>query len=283
MNIINYKDFTPEQAEKGCFVIGMPDDAYHSHDSVSKSMLDLVNRSPAHLAYAQEKDQTRGMVIGSAIHCAILEPLRFDKEYMILKGVTKRTESTYKQAIKQRDEALTLTEAEGDNVLGMQEAMQLNPTAIKELKKDGYAELSAFVTCPVTGLLLRCRYDWVTLYDNNCIDLKKTQDVRYEAFQKSVANYRYHVQDAFYSYVYKLITGNKLRFRFLTVEEQQPHANKVFELDTEAKQVGARQFKADLEAYKHAMESGDWSGIAQEDEMLNLPMWALDDEAEVEL
>lgn len=283
MNIINYNDFTPEQAEKGCFVIGMPDDAYHSHDSVSKSMLDLVNRSPAHLAYAQKREPTRNMAIGSAIHCAILEPLRFDKEYMVLHGINDRRKSEYREAVKTHSADFVLTGAEGDNVLGMQEAIQLNPTAIKELKKEGYAELSAFVMCPVTGLMLRCRYDWVTLYDNNCVDLKKTQDVRYEAFQKSVANYRYHVQDAFYSYVYKLITGNKLRFRFLTVEEQQPHANKVFELDTEAKQVGARQFKADLEAYKQAMESGDWSGIAQEDEMLSLPMWALDEEAEVEL
>ena len=283
MNIIHYNDFTPDQAQKGCFVIDMPESAYHSHDSVSKSMLDLVSRSPAHLAYAQEREATRNMAIGSAIHCAVLEPQRFDKDYMVLHGINDRRKSEYREAVKARHADFVLTGNEGDKVLGMQDAIQFNPTAIKELKKEGYAELSAFVMCPVTGVQLRCRYDWVTLYDNNCIDLKKTQDVRYDAFQKSVANYRYHVQDAFYSYIYKLITGNKLRFRFLTVEEEQPHANKVYELDTEAKQVGKRQFQADLAEYNQCNESGDWHGIAQEDELLSLPMWALDDECEVEL
>ena len=283
MNIIEYKDFTPEQAANGCFVIGMPEDEYHSHDSVSKSMLDLVNRSPAHLAYAQKREPTRNMAIGSAIHCAVLEPQRFEQDYMVLHGINDRRKSEYREAVKARSADLVLTGNEGDNVLGMQAAIQLNQTAQAALELGGYAELSAFVMCPDTGVQLRCRYDWVSLINHDCIDLKKTQDIRYDAFQKSVANYRYHVQDAFYSYVYQLITDSKLRFRFLTVEEQQPHANKLYELDTEAKQVGARRFKDDLATYKQANESGDWQGIAQDDELLSLPMWALDEEDEVEL
>jgi len=263
MNIIEYKDFTPEQAANGCFVIGMPEDEYHSHDSVSKSMLDLVNRSPAHLAYAQKREPTRNMAIGSAIHCAVLEPQRFEQDYMVLHGINDRRKSEYREAVKARSADLVLTGNEGDNVLGMQAAIQLNQTAQAALELGGYAELSAFVMCPDTGVQLRCRYDWVSLINHDCIDLKKTQDIRYDAFQKSV--------------------DNKLRFRFLTVEEQQPHANKLYELDTEAKQVGARRFKEDLATYKQANDSGDWQGIAQDDELLSLPMWALDDEDEVEL
>lgn len=283
MNIIHHKDLTPEQAQKGCFVIGMPENEYHSHDSVSKSMLDLVSRSPAHLAYAQEREATRDMAIGSAIHCAILEPQRFEREYMVLHGINDRRKSEYREAVKARHADFVLTGNEGDNVLGMQSAVNLNPTAAMELSKAGYAELSAFVMCPVTGVQLRCRYDWIDLKTNSCIDLKKTQDVRYDAFQRSIANYRYHVQDAFYSYIYSLITGNNLRFQFLAIEEQQPHSNKLYQLDTEAKQVGKRQFETDLAEYNQCNESGDWHGIAQEDELISLPMWALDDECEVGL
>lgn len=283
MNIIEYKDFTPEQAEQGCFVVNMPESEYHTHDSVSKSMLDLVSRSPAHLAYAQKREPTRAMAIGSAIHCAILEPARFEQEYIVLHGINDRRKSEYKEAVKATSVDLVLTGNEGDKVAGMQEAMQLNETAQTELAKAGYAEISAFVKCPETGLLLRCRYDWLNLETNDCIDLKKTQDVRYDQFQKSVANYRYHVQDAYYSHVYELITGNSLRFRFLTVEEEAPHSNKVYELDTEAKTVGKRHALSDLLAYKQALDTNNWEGIAQEDELLSLPMWALDEEDELEL
>ena len=37
-------------------ISGMPNDVYHSvPDSISKSGLDLINRSPAHYFYAQKK------------------------------------------------------------------------------------------------------------------------------------------------------------------------------------------------------------------------------------
>lgn len=285
MNIINYENLTPELAGQGCFVLGMPEDAYHSYpNGVSKSQLDLIDRSPAHLVYAQKREATRNMVIGSAIHCAILEPERFEQEYMVVTGINDRRKAEYKEAAKVHGGDFTLTQSEDEKVTGMQAAIHANPEASAHLNvTDSYTEISAFAKCPITGVQLRCRFDFLSIADQLAIDLKKTQDVRYDKFQRSVANYRYHVQDAFYSYVYELITGERLNFKFLAVEEEQPHANKLYTLDTEAKIIGKRLVMANLKTYAECESSDDWPGIAHEGELLSLPAWAIDEDEEEEI
>lgn len=275
---IEYKDLTPELARAGCFVIGMPNQAYHSYEGISKSGLDLIDRSPAHYAHAERREPTRAMVVGTAIHAAILEPDAFEQQYLLLRDVQDRRASEYKQAIKTHNPELVLTGKEADHVAGMQESVQSNQTAAQLLASDGWCELSAFVECPETGALLRARYDKLTS-GGVAVDLKKTQDIRYDQFQRSVANYRYHVQDAFYSRVFELIARQPLAaFKFLCVEEQSPHASKVFTLDDEAKLVGQRIAMRNLQTYAACTAAGEWPYPDGREELLSLPAWALEDE-----
>ena len=52
---------------------------YHAHKAVSKSDLDLINRSPLHYYNAKQKpnEQTEAMLFGSVVHKMILEPDTF--------------------------------------------------------------------------------------------------------------------------------------------------------------------------------------------------------------
>jgi|SRR5690554_2465064 len=275
---IEYKDLTPELARAGCFVIGMPNEAYHAYEGISKSGLDLIERSPAHYAHREQSVPTRAMILGSAIHCAIFEPETFDQQYLLLRDVTDRRSSAYKEAVKARSEDSVLTGKEADQVKGMQDAIQLNSEAVALLEHAGWCELSAFVECPVTGVLLRVRFD--KLNSNGvAVDLKSTQDIRYNQFQRSIANYRYHVQDALYSRVYELITGEPLQsFKFLCVESASPHASKIYTLDDEAKLVGARIAMRNLQTYADCVRSGNWPYPDGTEELMSLPAWALEDE-----
>lgn len=278
MKIIEYKELTTEIARKGCFVANMPNEAYHAYEGISKSGLDLIARSPAHYAHAAKREPTRHMVIGTAIHTALLEPERFESDYLLLREVTDRRSSEYKQAIKVHDPELVLTGKEADHVSGMQESVYSNPCAAILLEAPGWCELSAFVECPVTGVLIRARYDKI-IEGGVLVDLKKTQDIEYSAFQRSVGRYRYHVQDAFYSRVYELITGEKPKsFKFLCVEEQSPHASKIYSLDDEAKLVGARHALKDANVYADCNKRGEWPYPDGSEEVMSLPAWSLDDE-----
>ena len=72
-------------------------------------------------------------------------------------------------------------------------------------------------------------------------------------------------------------------FHFLAVEEQPPHANKLYTLDDEAKTVGRREVRKDLEAYAAFKQAGGVpTGLVQETELMSLPVWALDEEADAD-
>jgi len=272
---INYTDLTPELARAGCFVLNMPNSAYHSYEGISKSGLDLIERSPSHYRYREPRSATRAMEIGTAIHAAILEPDRYAAQYMLLVDVHARTASEYKQAIKTHTSECVLVSHEADHIAGMQESVYANESAAKLLDDEGWCEVSAFVECPETGVLLRARFDKLTRYGIG-IDLKKTRDARPDKFSRAVYDYRYHVQDAFYSHVYQLITGEPIKaFKIIAVEENMPHSTHVYQLDDEAKAEGARQFERNLADYAEAVNSGHWRGYVVESELLSLPTWVM--------
>ena len=257
----------------------MTNEEYHSHDSISKSGLDLIARSPAHYFHAARSSPTRAMEIGTAIHCAILEPHRFAKEYMLLAGIEDRRKSEYKEAVKQYGSEFVLTGPESDRVVGMRESIRMNNRATMRLEAPGDAEVSIITKDPETGVAVRCRFDWLSSC-GHALDLKKTQDVRSEEFSRTVARYRYHVQSAFYCDCYYWETGERLQeFSILAVEEHMPHANRIFILYDEAMREGRRVYRQDLNTYADCLSSGVWPGITQdEDELLSLPMWAVSDE-----
>lgn len=276
MKIIDYSELTPELAAQGCLVINMPNDVYHAYAGISKSGLDLIARSPAHYAYRSPNEPTRAMVIGSATHAAILEPDVFAKQYMLLKDVTDRRSSAYKQAVEQFGADNVLTGTEADAVAGMQAALQLNVAAKQRLDAPGWCEIACFASDPVTGVLVKCKFDKLTR-DLLSVDLKTTQDLR--DFAKSVANYRYHVQAAFYADVFEWATGEQLNgFEFLAVEKEAPNASRIFLLDTPSVDYGRKLYREALDVYADCLRNDTWPMPAGDVEYITLPYWAADPE-----
>ena len=247
------------------FLEHLSNDAYHASNGISKTGLDKVERSPAHFNSNAPFSQTRAMEIGSAIHCAILEPDRYNAEYTVADSIARNTKE-YKSAAKENPlgKEFTLTTVESANVSGMRASVENNDEAMKYLSRPGLAELSAFAVDPETQIQLRSRYDWVTdmglsWSGNSSVDVKKTQDVR--DFRKSVESYNYHIQEAFYRHVYKLITGEELEnFFFLAVEEKPPYTSKMFTLSPQMLEVGRFYMRKNINLYAECIRSGKWAG-----------------------
>lgn len=271
--IIDYKDLTPELARKGCFVLNTPNEDYHAYEGISKSGLDKINRSPAHFMFDAKQKSKRHFDLGTALHTAVLEPERFSKEYLIVKDINDKRKSEWKEAAKNIDSSLLLTDSEGANIISVQEAIRSNQQASDTILSCNLFEVSAFIE--INGVLCRCRYDALNINFGLSVDLKTTQCSEREEFAKSVFNYRYHVQDAFYSYIFEKITGYPLVFKFLAVENEPPHCPMVYQLDAEAVEIGLAEALKDLEAYRLASATQDWIGYEQTNEPLSLPVWAL--------
>lgn len=271
-------DVLHEKMCAGAFVPGVYDAytnaEYHAADGISKSDLDLIHRSPAHYKAARHED-TPALKLGTAIHTLVLEPARFVAEYDFIEG-DRRTKAV-KDAIKDAEAAgkIILTKDEFDAVSGMHDSVFKNRIAATLI--DG-ATIEHSVFSEIDGVRVKCRPDGWSLEKGVLFDLKSTEDASPEGFARTVAKYRYHVQDAFYRHVVASATGgdaDDLSFIFVAIEKKPPFAVALYQLDELAALQGWVDAREDLRRYKGAKDTGKWSGYSPRIETLSLPRWAV--------
>lgn len=271
-------DVLHEKMCAGAFVPGVYDAytnaEYHAADGISKSDLDLIHKSPAHYKAARHED-TPALRFGTAIHTLVLEPARFVSEYTVING-DRRLKAT-KEAIKEAEAVgkTVLTQDEFDALSGMQESVFKSRIAARLI--DG-ATIEHSVFSELDGVRVKCRPDGWNTEKGVLFDLKSTEDASPEGFARTVAKYRYHVQDAFYRHVVASATGgdaDDLSFIFIAVEKKPPFAVALYQLDELAALQGWVDAREDLRRYKVAEDTGKWGGYSPRIETLSLPRWAV--------
>lgn len=275
MNVIPYTDGMIIEPGQVAIVSGMPNSVYHSHPHVSNSQLTQIDRSPAHFKYGANGTSTAAMAFGTAVHMALLEPETFAAHYVCLKDVKDRRASEYKAAVAAHGEDRVLLPKEADQIAMLCESVQSQTRLSEWIAEPGHRELSVFAVDNQTGVPIRCRFDLLT-WENIAVDVKTTRDARPEAFSRSILQYKYYVQDAFYSHVFRMATGLDLTgFKFAAIESDPPHAGKVYELDYTAKSEGQQEFRAMLDLYAQCEKSGVWPMYDDQEEIISLPDWKL--------
>jgi hypothetical protein len=92
---------------------------------------------------------------------------------------------------------------------------------------------------------------------------------------KSVANYRYYMQDAWYlDAVTALGLADDPAFVFAFQEKTPPYLVTVVQLDEAARQYGRERNRVAMEVYRDCTEAGIWPGYSSEIELITLPSWA---------
>jgi hypothetical protein len=253
---------------------GMPAEKYHSTLALSKSGLDQFQRSPAHFRAWQDglavNETTPAMAFGSAFHCAILEPVEYQKRYIAFAGDrrTKAGKEEYERLVSSGMTILTQDQAEA--ISSMKLSLQSHPAAHKALCA-GDTEVSCFDT--FDGIKVKARIDLMPdhrdLYD--CLaDIKTTQDASPASFAKSAAQMRYHVQAAWYLRFFP----TKRRFIFIAIEKTAPYEAAVYEMDDAAIAQGNAEIDKQLELFKSCQDFNSWPGYSTAIQKLNLPNWA---------
>ena len=257
--------------EPPCYIADMPADIYHSHDSISNSGLKLIGRSPAHYKYASRRESTRNMVIGSALHMAVLEPEEYDYVHTC---EPDRRSKKYKDLAEVYGGDKVLTIDESIKIEGIRDSLWSKYGELLSL--PGHNELSGFVADPETGVMCRHRFDKLTNM-GIAIDLKTCVDARTDAFSRAINNYGYHVQASFYMDQYEWITGEQLTdFLFFAVESDSPYAAKMYRLSEESIHIGRDIYRKSLNLYASCKQSGVWPGYESKDiEEISIPQYAI--------
>lgn len=161
-----------------------------------------------------------------------------------------------------------------DQLHAMRDAVHNHPAAHALLTSvPGEAEKSVYWIDPTTGVLCRCRPDWWR-EDNVLVDVKTTDDASPEGFAKSMANWRYDVQAAFYMDGIEQATGKRPKsFVFIAVEKKPPYAVGVYVLDSASLELGRAQYQHDLRVYAECLANDNWPGYGDKIQTINMPAW----------
>lgn len=260
----------------------LSNDDYHANPAVSKSHLDKVARSPAHYwAAFVDPDRvkpapTPAMVLGTALHTAVLEPELWDVQFAVPpQAFDRRTKAGKELAQAFEEEAkgrTVLTVDDADRIRRMADAVHQHPASRFLLDLPGLREASYFWTDEGTGIDCKCRPDWHSADRRLIVDVKTTEDASPKGFQKSVATWRYHVQANWYQRPF----AEAEQFLFIAVEKQPPFLVGVYAATAAMVAAGGRVAERDLAVLAECRATGRWPGYSDEIQPLDLPRWCDD-------
>ncbi len=261
----------------------VPADVYHQREYgvVNKGLLDRVRVAPAvakHWLNGEEEEPTPALRFGKILHHAVLEPDLYKRQYCVAPDFGdlrfKDNKAAKKEWLADHAGQTPVSSDEARAIGGMVGSLRAHPLA-SQILRDGQAELTATWTDKSTGLKCKARSDYWVERRGMLADLKTTEDASVEGFRKSIANYGYHRQDAFYRGGF-LIAGAPVRhFVFVVVEKHAPFLVAVHALAPHIVQQGLDSIRADIETLARCLKSNDWPGIDPSIHIIdNLPFWA---------
>ena len=256
---------------------------YHKEPGLSASGLRLLDKSPLHYKAAPRAD-TEALRFGTAVHCAVLEPERFEREYTRApEGIDRRTKEGRAawSEFEAASEGKTVLKPEDHKaLLGVAEAVHAHPLAGK-LLTGGAAEQSLFWNERVyyggrwADILCKCRPDYVKpLLDGPVIvDLKTTRDAGAAKFQRSAYwDFGYHIQAAHYLRGFEAATGETARgFIFVAVEKEPPWAVNVFQAAANFLAAGTMRAEELYKVFAACKDNDEWPGYPAVIRELGLP------------
>lgn len=261
---------------------------YHAGKGISKSGLDDVNHSAAFYramrsSTAPAREETDSQLTGNLAHCALLEPAEFDKRYVAGPDVRRNT-NEWKAFVAEHPDATPVKPAQRAMALGMADSMRRLQDvhaglSMAEILSRGRPEVSAYWTDAETGVLCRCRPDWVHPLNKKqvvVVDVKTVGNAMASEFLRQVVKLRYHVQDAMYTDGFSAASGLEVvAFVFVVVEDRWPYVAASYVLDDESRHEGYLQYRQNLDLYAQCLRTNTWPGLASQTTVLRLPAYAL--------
>lgn len=240
---------------------------YHNHPAYSKSQLDLVRQSPALLQWSKRapRDESEAAEIGTAVHCLMLEPEAFADRYVVEPKFNLRTNQGKDDAAffaEQNKGRIILPADDMDMIQAMYDSAMAHPEVAALMGLPGVSEHSIFWTDPHTGVPCRARPDRWAQRAGVMIDVKTIDKA--DQFHWSVRDYRYDVQDAFYSDGAMYCGQPVDAFLFVVIGKHRSmgrHPVRVIQLDEPSRARGRAEYIEDLQVIADCIRTGIWHGV----------------------
>lgn len=256
----------------------VPADVYHRWPAASQTVLKIMrDRSPAHARQYMltPPEPTPAMVLGQAIHAAILQPDIWETHY--LRGPEgdrrlKAVREAWEAMEAENPCAIILRPEDYDTCLAIRDSVYAHPIAKKLL--GGESERSVVWRDKETGVLCKGRFDHLNLRLGTITDLKTTEDASPRSFQRSIWSYGYYMQGGHYMDASEAHELGVEFYTIIAVEKQPPYAVAVYQLSPEAIQAGRQELRPLLRQWAECERTGYWPAYPLEAVEISLPDWA---------
>lgn len=265
---------------------GLANEVYHACPGISNSGLAQIDKSPWHY-YSRCIDPKRppaeekpGQFEGELMHCALLEPDQFDTRYVLGPTLNRNTKA-WKEwvAHNTQDGRVAIQGDQYEKAMAQAASARALPDVAAAVV-SGDREVSAFWRDPVTGVLCRCRPDFVHDAGNNrvvLLDAKGYSSADPHEFARQAARKGYHRQAAYYSDGYALAAEVEvLAFVFVVVETEYPYAASAVMLDDESMAAGRTLYRRNLNSYADCLKKNIWPSYSSAIELVRLPNYAME-------
>ena len=243
---------------------GIPADQYHAGEGINVSSLKLLadEGGPARVRYGQ-RTETKALTFGRLIHAAILEADTFGESYYpVALATLNENHKAYQAAALQAAGREIVRQADYDEALRIRDGVMRNPVARDMLAPGHLTEQSFYWIDQETGVLCRGRADGMRPDYRVLFDLKSTADATEDGFNKSVEDYRYYWQDAWYQAGWAEAAGWKPEaFIFLAVEKERPYLTAAYEIDGDRRAEGLAEARVQLRRYAEFLAADEWPGL----------------------
>lgn len=263
--------------------LDIPPDLYHASDAVSHSSLKRMEESAAkykwELDHPNERPPSKAFELGTAIHCALLEPEVFEKTYAAMPkfdGRTKEGKAGKADWEISNQGKIGLQPEEWKSLTKVRQSV-LTDQFYKQFFVSGKKEKSFFADDPETGLRLRCRPDNYVVESGIVVDLKTTDDASQHSFNIDITKYKYFVQASFYVDVLELATGVRPKaFVIVAVEKTKDCDMNAFYISEEELELGRKMYRTWLRKLSECIKSNAWSGYERQFIRYKAPQWLVE-------
>lgn len=257
----------------------LPEDVYHGDRhlastlgrSLSSTGAKTLLDCPARFAWQREHPVVKDAFdFGHVAHARLLGS---GPEIVVIDAPDWRTNA----AKSMRDDAraggmVPILAADSARADALVAAVMTHPVAGAIFSRAGEAEQSLYWIDDETGVTCRGRIDW--LLPNAIVDLKTSLTAAPSRFSRSLVDYGYALQAAWYSEGFEAVTGERLPFVHVVVEKEPPHLVAVYQVDADALAYGADRAREARLLYADCESNDEWPGYSTDIELVSLPAWA---------
>lgn len=247
---------------------------YYKSKRMSVSKLKVLANDPVEfrMRYVDDPptlkfEPTESMVFGSALHCAFLEPHKFDDDFAVTPKVDRRTKAgkeQYEEFLANLNGRTAIDEETYQEVIEAAQQLRSHRRINQWMGLATPDGIEREYQYDLYGLDFQSKLDVVIPPLGLILDLKTVPDIRPHKMRFQFHDFGYHIQAAVYRLANFVETGEFYRFIFIAIEKRTPSTRgmpfkiALYELDGDSISRGEMEAKSLVDDYLSRSRSGDW-------------------------